>query len=113
MRSCTREESRLKSSRERSNTTYGTNRSNPLVLTYDLRSVDQTTNDSSFYVMWVVGLEVKITTSMSRLPVHFCGQFWTPLHNQHVREWKGIFSLNFHSEFYGRPNVVNMLEKFL
>jgi hypothetical protein len=52
-----------------------------LVLTYDLRSVAQTMNDSPFYVMWVIGLEVQITTSTTKLPVPFCGQFWTPLHN--------------------------------
>jgi hypothetical protein len=46
-----------------------------LVLTYDLRSVDQTMNDFPFYVMWVVGIEVQITTSINRLPVHFRGQF--------------------------------------
>jgi hypothetical protein len=40
--------------------------------------------------MWVVGLEVKITTTMSRLPVYFGGQFRTPVHNQNVQEWKGI-----------------------
>jgi hypothetical protein len=44
-----------------------------LILTYDLRSVDQTVNDSPFYVVWVVGLEEQITASMSRLPVHFRG----------------------------------------
>jgi hypothetical protein len=61
--------------------------------------------------MWVVRLEVKITTIMSRLPVHFCGQFWTTLHNQNIQEWKGITSLNFHSEFDGRPNDIDMVEK--
>jgi hypothetical protein len=75
-----------------------------LVLTYDLRSVDRTMND--IYVKWVAGLEVKMATSVSRLPVHFRGQFWTPHHNQHVQEWKGIKSLNFHNEFYGgRPTI--------
>jgi hypothetical protein len=58
-----------------------------LVLTYDLRSVDQAMNHSPFYVIRVVGLEVEITTSKSKIPVHFCGQFWTPLLNQNVKEW--------------------------
>jgi hypothetical protein len=44
-----------------------------LVLTYDHRLVDQTMNDSPFYVVCVVGLDVTRTTSMSRLPVHFSG----------------------------------------
>jgi hypothetical protein len=46
-----------------------------LILTYVLRSVGQTVNDATFYVMWVVGLEVHITTLMSRFPVQFGGQF--------------------------------------
>jgi hypothetical protein len=70
-------------------------------------------NDSPFYVMWVVVLEVQITTSMSRLPVHFLGQFWTPLHNQNVKEWKGIISFNFHCEFDGRPKAVEVVKKLL
>jgi hypothetical protein len=65
-----------------------------LILTYDLRSIDQILDDFPLHVMWVV--EVQITTSMGRLPVHFHGQFWTPLHNQNVHEWKGVISLNFH-----------------
>jgi hypothetical protein len=82
-------------------------------LKYDLRSVDQTMNYSPFYVMWVVGLEVQITNIMSRLPVHFCGQFLIPLHDRNVQKWKGIISLNYHSEFDGRPNAVDMVEKLL
>jgi hypothetical protein len=70
-------------------------------------------NDSLFYVTWVVGLEVKITTCMIRLPVHFCGQFWTQLHNRNIQEWKGIISLNFYCEFDGRPNAVKMFKKSL
>jgi hypothetical protein len=31
-----------------------------LILTYDLSSTDQTVNDSSFQVLWKVGLEVQI-----------------------------------------------------
>jgi hypothetical protein len=50
-----------------------------LILTFALRSVDPTLNDSTFYVMWVVELDAQIKTSMSRLPVQFCGQFWNPL----------------------------------
>jgi hypothetical protein len=84
-----------------------------LILTYDLCSADHTINDYTFYVMWVVGIEVQITTSMSRLPVYFHSQFWTPLHNQNVQEWKGIISFNFHCEFDGRPNVVGMVKKLL
>jgi hypothetical protein len=80
-----------------------------LILIFALRSVDQTLNDSPFYVMWVVGLEVQITTSMSKLPVHFCGQFWTPLHNQNLKEWDGIISLIFHSEFDGEEIAVTLL----
>jgi hypothetical protein len=84
-----------------------------LILTCDLCSVEQTMNYSPLHVMWMVGLEVQVTTSMSRLPVHFCDQLWTPLHNQDVQEWKGIFSLNFHGEFDGRPKAVDMVEKLL
>jgi hypothetical protein len=84
-----------------------------LVLTYNLRSVEKTMNDSLIYVMWVVELEVQILTSMSRLPEHFRGQFRTPLHNQNLQEWKGNISLNFLSEFDGRPNGVEMVKKLL
>jgi hypothetical protein len=52
-----------------------------LVLTYNLRSVEQTMDDSLFYVMWVVRVKVKITASVCQLSVHFGGQFRTPLHN--------------------------------
>jgi hypothetical protein len=62
-----------------------------LILKYDLRSVDETMNDSPFYVMWVVGLEVQITTSMSRFPVYISGQFRTLLHDQTSK--KGRLSL--------------------
>jgi ligand-binding SRPBCC domain-containing protein len=34
-----------------------------------------------FYVIWVVALEVQITTFMCKFPVHSLGQFWTPLHD--------------------------------
>jgi hypothetical protein len=80
-----------------------------LILTYDLRSVDQSMNDSTLYVM-VVGIEVQITTSMNILPVHFRGQFWTTLHNRNIQEWTGIISFNFHCEFYGRPKAVEMVK---
>jgi hypothetical protein len=84
-----------------------------LILTYVLRLVDQIMDHSLLYVMWVVGLEVQIRTSIGRLPVHFCGQFWAPLHSQIIQEWKGIISLNFHSEFDGKPDVVDMVKKLL
>jgi hypothetical protein len=84
-----------------------------LILTYDLRSADQTMNDSPFYVMLVVELEVQIMTSMNRLLVHFRGQFWIPLHDQNAEEWKGIFSLNFRNEFDGRPDAVDMVKILL
>jgi hypothetical protein len=70
-----------------------------LILTYDLHSVDQTVNNSPFYVMWVVRIEVQITTSMSILLIHFCGQFWTLFHNQNIQEWKSVISFNFQCEF--------------
>jgi hypothetical protein len=84
-----------------------------LILKYDLRLVDQTMHDSPFHVTCVTALEVQITTSMSRLPVHFHAQFWTSLRNQNVLEWKGIISFNFHCEFDGRPNAVEMVKKLL
>jgi hypothetical protein len=84
-----------------------------LALTHDLGSTDQTMNDSPFYVIWVAGLEMQITTGVSRFPVHFCGQFWTPVHDQSVQEWKGIISFNFHCEFDGRSNTVEMVKKLL
>jgi hypothetical protein len=65
-----------------------------LIMIYDLCLVDRTMYNSPFYVIWVVGLEVQVMTSVSRLPVHFRGQFWTPLHNQNVQERKGIISFN-------------------
>jgi hypothetical protein len=55
--------------------------------------------------MWVVGIEVQITTSMSKFLVHFRGQFWAPLHDQVVQERKGIISFNFHCEFDGISNA--------
>jgi hypothetical protein len=76
-----------------------------LFLTYDLDLSDHTTKNSPCYVMWVAGLEVQITTNMSRFPAHFHGQFWTPLHDQNVLERKG--------EFYGMANNVNMVTKLL
>jgi hypothetical protein len=70
-------------------------------------------NEIHFYVMWVVGLEVQIMTSMNRFPVDFRGQFWTPHHDQNVQEWKGIISLNFHCEFDGSSKDAEMAKKFL
>jgi hypothetical protein len=84
-----------------------------LILSYDLDSADKTMNNSPFYMMWVVGLEMQIMTSMSRFLVHFRGQFWTSLHDQNVKEWKGIISFNFHCECEGRPNAVEMTKKLL
>jgi hypothetical protein len=84
-----------------------------VILTYDLRSVDQTMNDSPFYVMWMVGLEVQITTSMNRFPVNFHGQFWTYLHDQNVQEREDMISLKFRCEIYGRCNPVEMVKKLL
>jgi hypothetical protein len=40
------------------------------ILTYDLGSAAQATNDFSFHMMWVDGLEMQITTCMSRYLVH-------------------------------------------
>jgi hypothetical protein len=65
-----------------------------LILTHGLGLDDQTMNDSPFYVIYVIGPEMKITTGMSRFPVQFRSQFWTPLHDQNVQEWKGIISFN-------------------
>jgi hypothetical protein len=84
-----------------------------LIFTYDLRSVDQTVNISPFHMMWVVGLEVQIMTSMSRLLAHFHGWFFTVFHNQNVKERKGIISFNLYCEFDGRPTAVEMLKKLL
>jgi hypothetical protein len=68
-------------------------------------------NDFPFYVMWVGGLEEMITTSMSRLSVHYDGQVWTTLHNKNIQERECIIGPNFHSEFGGSSDV--MLKKFL
>jgi hypothetical protein len=57
--------------------------------------------------------EVQIITGMKRLPAHFHGQFWTPLPDQSVQEWKGIISFDFHCEFDSMPNSVEMAKKFL
>jgi hypothetical protein len=58
-----------------------------LILTYDLGSIDQAMNDSSFHMIWVVGLEMQIMTCMCRFPVHFHGQFRTPLHDRRKDEY--------------------------
>jgi hypothetical protein len=84
-----------------------------LILTYDLGSTDQTMNDSPFHVRWVIGFEVQITTTMSRFPVHFFGQFRTPLHEQDLQERKIIISFNFHSEFDGKSEVVGVVKQLL
>jgi hypothetical protein len=47
-------------------------------------------NNSPFHVILVVGLEVQITTCMNGFPVHFHGQFRTPLHDEDIKEWKSI-----------------------
>jgi hypothetical protein len=84
-----------------------------LILSYDLASADKTMNNSPFYVMWVVGLEVQIMTSMTRFLVHLCGQFWTPIHDQNFKGWKGIIGFNFHYEFDGSSNAAEMMKKLL
>jgi hypothetical protein len=84
-----------------------------LVLTYDLGLTNQTVNDLSFYVMWVVDLEVQITTSMSRFSVHFHGKFWTPLQEQNVQQQKDIINFYFHCEFDGRSNAIEMVKELL
>jgi hypothetical protein len=66
-----------------------------------------------FYVMWVVGIEVQLTTRMSRLPVRFCGQSLTPLCKQNFQEWKRVISLNFHGEFDCRTKAFDMVKTFL
>jgi hypothetical protein len=71
----------------------------------------QTMIDSPFHVMWLVGLEVQITTCMNMFPVHFRGQFRAPLHNQDVQEWKSIISLNFHCECDGMSNAAKVVKK--
>jgi hypothetical protein len=50
-------------------------------------------------MIWVVGIEVQIITCISRLPVHFRGQFRTSLHDQDRQERKSVISLNSHCEF--------------
>jgi hypothetical protein len=45
-----------------------------LTLTYGLRSADHTMNDSPFYVIYVGGFEVQITTSIVMFPVPFRDQ---------------------------------------
>jgi hypothetical protein len=84
-----------------------------LILIYDVRSVDQTMNDTPFLrdvggCIWNAN-----KTNMSRLPAHFRGQFWSRLHNQTFQKWKGSISLNFRSEFDGRPNSVDLVKKLL
>jgi hypothetical protein len=50
---------------------------------------EQTMSDSHVHTMWVVELAEQITY-MSRFPVYFQEQFSTPIHDQDVRECKGI-----------------------
>jgi hypothetical protein len=64
-------------------------------------------------VVWVVGLEVQKTTCMSKFPVQFRGQLWTPLHDRNVQERKGIFSFNLHCEFNDRSKDVEVIKTFL
>jgi hypothetical protein len=61
--------------------------------------------------MWLVGLEVQITTSMNRFPVHFHGQFWAIVHDQNFQDLKGVISFNFHCEFDGRSNTTEVVKK--
>jgi hypothetical protein len=44
-----------------------------LIVTHDFGSTNQAKNVSPFHVIWVVGLEVQITTYMNRIPVQFRG----------------------------------------
>jgi hypothetical protein len=74
-----------------------------LFLTCDLGLTDQIMNDFPFHVMWVVELEVEVMTCMSM----------TPLHDRNIQEWIGIVSFNFHCEFDGRSNTVEMVKKLL
>jgi hypothetical protein len=60
---------------------------------------DQTTNNSPFYVMWVVGYVVQKTTCMSRFLANFCGQFRTTLYDHDIQERNSIISFNFDCEF--------------
>jgi hypothetical protein len=69
-----------------------------MILTCDLGSIDRTTNDLPYHVMWVAGFEVQ--TCMSIFLVHFHGQFRTPRHDHDC-------------EFDGRSNTVDAVKKFL
>jgi hypothetical protein len=44
-----------------------------LIVTIDLGSTGQSMNDSTVDMMWAVGLQVRITTSMRRFPVNSVG----------------------------------------
>jgi hypothetical protein len=81
-----------------------------LILAYGLGLTDQTMNDSPFHMMWVIDLEVQITTGMNCFSVHFCGQFRALLHDQDIQEWNCIISFNFHCEFDGRSETVQMVK---
>jgi hypothetical protein len=74
-----------------------------LILTYDLGSIDHTMNYSPLHVMWVLGFRSTFVASLGL----------TPLHDQDVQEQKSTVSLNFHCEFYGRSNAVELVKKLL
>jgi hypothetical protein len=58
------------------------------------------------------GWIIQIMTCMSRVSEHFHGHFRIPLLEQDVQEVKDIISFNFHCEFDGMSNVVE-IEKLL
>lgn len=66
--------------------------------------------DSPFHVMWVLALEIQITTCMSRFPVHLRGHFRTLLLDQVSQEQKRINNFHFHSEFDVRSNAVEVMK---
>jgi hypothetical protein len=51
--------------------------------------------------------------SMSRFPVHFRAQYWTPFHDQNIQERKDIIGFNFRYEIYDRFNPVDIMKKLL
>jgi hypothetical protein len=74
-------------------------------------SGDQAMDYSSFHMMSAVGIEVQITTRMSRFPVNFCSQFMTPLQDEVIRKWTSI--IHFQCEFHDRSNTVEVVVKLL
>jgi hypothetical protein len=72
---------------------------------YSFDSTSHAMNDCPCQVTWAIGLELQITTCISRFPVHFRGQFRTPLHDEGAQGRRSIINFHFHCQFDGRSKA--------